>query len=360
MWCSSGPHASHRGQVMFVLREGDRISNYLLEARVGAGTFGEVWRARHHVFSDQVAIKVPTDPQYVRNLQREGVVVHGLRHPNIVRALDMDPYADPPYLIMEYVDGPSLRGVIDRYKNTLPVPSALAIMRGVLSGLAAAHAAELIHRDLKPENILIDHPLDSLSTIFEQAVKVTDFGLGAAGGVTKQAMMQSGSLSPEEGRALSGTIAYMSPEQRDGEALDHRSDLYSCGIILFEILTGDRPEGTELPSSLRRDVPPQLDEVFHKSYTRKDRRYGSATQMLEALSLKVRSAPRERVAAPVPVLSHERCGGCGKGIHRDDQFCIHCGRQLAASIPRCRSCQAYVRPSDRFCIHCGTDLAILA
>ena len=94
---------------MASLREGDRIHNYLLEARVGAGSFGEVWRARHHIFGEVVAIKIPTDPQYVRNLQREGVAIHGLRHPNIVRAIDMDPYADPPYLIMEYIDGPSLR-----------------------------------------------------------------------------------------------------------------------------------------------------------------------------------------------------------------------------------------------------------
>ena len=79
---------------------------------MGAGSFGEVWRARHHVFGEFVAIKIPTDPKFVRNLQREGVAVHGLRHPNIVRAIDLDPYADPPYLVMEYVDGPSLRQVI--------------------------------------------------------------------------------------------------------------------------------------------------------------------------------------------------------------------------------------------------------
>src|SRR6476659_2740305 len=90
-----------------------RISVYLLDAKVGGGTFGEVWRARHHVWTDQlVAIKIPTDPQYVRNLQREGVAIHGLIHPNIVRAMGFDPYADPPYLVMEYVPGTNLRQVI--------------------------------------------------------------------------------------------------------------------------------------------------------------------------------------------------------------------------------------------------------
>jgi len=117
---------------MSALREGDRISNYLLEAQVGAGSFGEVWRARHHVFDEVVAVKVPTDAQYVRNLRQEGVAVHGLRHPNVVRVIDLDPYGEPPYLVMEYVDGPSLREAIDRYKGLFPIPAVVAVLRGVL------------------------------------------------------------------------------------------------------------------------------------------------------------------------------------------------------------------------------------
>jgi serine/threonine protein kinase len=79
-----------------------RISEYVLVERIGGGSFGEVWKAHHHVWTDQlVAIKIPTDPQYVRNLQREGAAVHGLLHPNIVRAIGFDPYADPAYLTME-------------------------------------------------------------------------------------------------------------------------------------------------------------------------------------------------------------------------------------------------------------------
>ncbi|MCH7719566.1 MAG: protein kinase, partial [Planctomycetes bacterium] len=106
---------------MSVPKTGDRISNYILEAPVGAGSFGQVWRARHHMFDEVVAIKIPTDSQYVRNLQREGVAVHGLRHPNIVRAIDLDPYADPPYFIMEYVDGPSLRQALEAHPDGLPI-----------------------------------------------------------------------------------------------------------------------------------------------------------------------------------------------------------------------------------------------
>jgi len=344
---------------MSALRDGDRISNYLLEARLGAGSFGEVWRARHHVFGDTVAIKVPTDPQYVRNLQREGVAVHGLHHPNIVRAIDLDPYADPPYFVMEFVDGPSLRSVIDKHGSTFPIGAAVTILRGILQALIASHRTGLIHRDLKPANILLHQPPEDLAPIAEQAVKVTDFGLGHVGGSTTQSIMQSGSDLTEGGRSIAGTLAYMSPEQKEGGELDARSDLYACGIILFEMLTGERPQGSDLPTSLRREVPAHLSEVFRRSYTRWDRRYESAAEMLADLT-----APDHPQAAVPPRPAGAQvygpgCPECGKPVHSDDQFCIHCGRQLVAAVPRCAACQAFVHQSDRFCIFCGNDLRVL-
>ena len=170
---------------MTALREGDRISNYLLEARVGSGSFGEVWRAKHHVFGDVVAIKIPTDSQYVRNLQREGVAIHGLRHPNIVRAIDLDPYSDPPYLVMELVEGPSLRQLIDHYRAKFPHEAAVSIMRGMLRALGVAHDNGLVHRDVKPGNGLIQHPLEKLATGDEQAGKMTNVGMGEVGGARR-------------------------------------------------------------------------------------------------------------------------------------------------------------------------------
>src|SRR5438309_12053144 len=124
-----------------------RISEYVLEEKIGGGTFGEVWRAHHHVWTDQyVAMKIPTDSQYVRNLQREGVAIHGLVHPNIVRAMGFDPYADPAYLSMEYVPGVSLRALIS--EKSLRVPDAVAIMKQVLAGLSHAHKNGIVHRDI--------------------------------------------------------------------------------------------------------------------------------------------------------------------------------------------------------------------
>lgn len=350
---------------MSSLREGDRINNYILESLIGAGSFGQVWRARHHIFQDIAAIKIPTEPEYVKNLQREGVTIHGLKHPNVVRAIDLDPYADPPYLVMEYVEGPSLRTLIDQYKITFPIDSAVIIMRGVLNALMAAHQSEIIHRDIKPANILLQHPIDQLSTITEQAVKVTDFGLGHVGGVTSQSMMQSGSMQAEQGNKIAGTIAYMSPEQKEGKPIDGRSDLYSCGIVLFEMLTGERPHGGELPGSLRPGVPGQLDEVFRRCYARCDRRYDDAAQMLSALTRDAgRSATStartssHRKMPPLPDTGI-RCGACDAPLQHDDNFCIYCGHQIVTAVLRCQHCDGYIQSGDQYCILCGKSLTVL-
>jgi serine/threonine protein kinase len=344
---------------MAELQEGDRISNYLLEERIGAGSFGEVWRARHHVFDEVVAIKIPTDPQFVRNLQREGVTIHGLRHPNIVRAIDLDPYGTPPYLVMEYVDGPSLRAVIDEWGSKFPIVAASTIMKGMLQALAAAHEVGVIHRDIKPANILLNQRASEIASVIEEAVKVTDFGLGRVGGVTTQSIMQSGSLLTEDGRSISGTLAYMAPEQKEGKEADAQSDLYSCGIVLFEMLTGERPQGGEVPSMVRGDVPGSLDEVFKRCYTRRNRRFSSAKEMMAALS----SGEKQRPAVPPPPSAasghHGVCPACDTPSQPDDQFCIACGHQLVSAVPRCPACDAYVRSSDRFCILCGHDLRVL-
>lgn len=268
-----------------------RISEYVLVEKIGGGTFGEVWKAHHHVWTDQlVAIKIPTDTQYVRNLQHEGSAVHGLVHPNIVRAIGFDPYADPPYLTMEFVPGTSLRPLIKRKEIT--IEQAIAVMKQVLAGLEHAHNNNIVHRDVKPENILVHEGAAKKGYGSEGCVKVTDFGLGKA--ATKTAVgsiVYSASLNDPAGKEIAGTLDYMSPEQRAGGDIDRRADLYACGVILYELLTGERPAGTELPSDLNNKVPRWLDEVFKRSYARLDKRFASAAEFAKAFDFTAQPPP---------------------------------------------------------------------
>lgn len=355
---------------------GARVSEYLLEERIGVGSFGEVWRARHHIWdSEQVAIKLPTEPEYVRYLQREGVVVHGLRHANVVRVLGLDPYCDTPYLIMELIKGPSLAAVLKQHPHGLPIDAVVTILRGMLRGIAAAHAAGVLHRDLKPGNVLLHLDGKPLTQVQNDDVKLVDFGLGVKNVDSLRSIVQSASIDRDS--KLVGTLAYMAPEIRDGGATpDARADLYAIGIILFEMLTGERPAGAELPGTLRSDVRPGLDHMYGKLYARHDRRYPSAQAVLDDLD----AAPRPRVVGAPPIPAHasppypplpgegpraatstrrgagRRCTTCHRTVHDEDQFCTHCGTQVVAQVRRCGACGAFPGPRDLFCIFCGASL----
>jgi len=330
---------------------GQRVSEYLLDARIGAGTFGEVWRAKHHVWAQQVvAIKIPNNAEFIRDLQREGLAVQGLEHPNIVRAIGFDPYADPPYLVMEYIAGKSLRQVIR--ESRMNVADAVAVMRQVLEGLEYAHGRGLVHRDLKPENVLVHEDVATKGYAAPGVVKITDFGFGQRTTPQTGSIAYSMSLDHEQAKKIVGTIDYMSPEQRTGEGVDARTDLYACGAMLFEMVTGERPTGTEVPSDLRNDVPKWIDEAFRRSYARLDRRFASATEMTSAL----------RGAEPPALVKNRQpgelaaCPRCSRQVGVNDQFCMHCGVQLVTAVKRCGHCGAYPEADDQFCTHCGRTL----
>ncbi|MGE3181723.1 MAG: serine/threonine-protein kinase [Phycisphaerae bacterium] len=344
---------------------GTRISEYTLEAPIAAGSFGEVWRARHHVWeTEHVAIKLPTSPEYVRYLQREGVVVHGIRHPNIVRVLGLDPYAEIPYLVMELVRGPSLRGVLQEHAKGLPVDAVIEILRGILLAMKAAHAAGVIHRDLKPGNVMLHLDGRPLQFVTSDDVKVGDFGLGLGEVESLRSIAQSASLDRDD--KVVGTLAYMAPEVREGRrSADARADLYAIGVILFELLTGERPAGAELPSGLRDDVPGALDQLFSRLYVRYERRLGSAEEVLEQLERTTGNAgkgvPKARIPAPPTLrsraLAEVPCPSCGHPAESDAQFCVMCSSQLVTEVRRCEKCHAYPGVNDRYCIFCGTRLA---
>jgi serine/threonine protein kinase len=339
---------------------GLRVSEYVLEQRVGTGTFGDVWQARHHIWQDeQVAIKLPTEPEYVRYLQREGVVVHGLRHPNVVRVMGLDPYADIPYLVMELVRGPSLRQVINEHPTGLAIETAVTILRGILNAMIVAHANNVLHRDLKPGNVLLNLDGKPIEQVAQADVKVSDFGLGVANAETFKSIIQSASIDRES--TLVGTLAYMAPELHDADGqADSRCDLYSIGVILFELLTGMRPAGAELPSTLRAEVPAALDEVFRGLYARRERRYESAQAALEDLDARLRPVrtvpPPPLPQALVDQNARRSCSACGQVVEPHDQFCTQCGQQMVSQVRRCPSCGGYPGSSDAFCIFCGVRL----
>ena len=347
---------------------GERISEYLLDGQIGAGSFGQVWKAHHHIWKEEVvAIKVPTDSQFVRNLQKEGSTIHGLNHRNIVRAIGLDPYAEVPYLVMEYVDGPSLRQLIDEHPSGMPIRTAQRITCGILSAMEHAHKHGVIHRDVKPANILIagggSRPIEEIETA---DVKVTDFGLGRAGQITTASILQSGSLLSEEGRSISGTLAYMAPEQRDGGEADERSDLYSVGIVLFEMLCGERPSGSDMPSHIREGLPSWVDPVFSRLYTRLERRFPSASDALETIestSVPPVAMAGAYVSPPIPGVAVGdgrtwRCPACSTAVEPGENFCIMCGAQVAEKPRRCPKCDAYPAAEDKFCVFCGTALPV--
>jgi serine/threonine protein kinase len=339
-----------------------RVGEYVLQERISAGTFGEVWKAHHHVWNDQiVAMKIPTDPQYIRNLQREGVTIHGLVHPNIVRALAFDPFAEVAYLAMEYIPGTSLRPVIQRGK--VSPDDAVAIMRQVLAGLSFAHERGVVHRDIKPENILVHERVAQDGFGGPGLIKVTDFGLGqtsqtlAAGSIA-----YSASLQTPQAQEIAGTLDYMAPEQRSGqENIDGRTDLYACGVVLYELLTGERPAGTELPSELNHAVPRYLDDAFKRSYARLDKRFASAAEFAKALGgpPAIPQAPDASVMRPInlTMVQKRACPQCHQPVEGTDQFCMHCGVQLVENVRRCPQCGAYPDLSDQYCIFCGQTLS---
>ncbi len=256
-------------------KKGDKVGEYILEERLGTGGFGEVWKASHPVLSGEMAaVKIPTDPAFIENLKREGVILAGLAGEHIVEIKGLDPCANPPYMTMEYVSGKSLRQILSERKK-LPVRDAVDILLQALDGLAFAHGRNVVHHDIKPENILLTEA---------GVVKLADFGLGRALEATASLMLQSGSLRTAAGSGITGTLRYMAPEQREGAKGDFRSDLYSLGVVFFEMITGEFPQGAELPTEVDPALPKWTDAVFQKCYTRFEKRYPSAKAMAEDVS----------------------------------------------------------------------------
>lgn len=267
---------------------GIRVGDYVLAEKLGEGGMGEVFRALL-----PVAIKFARTPEAVEHLRRFGALQSQIKSQRIVKPLKVDLDANPPYVVMEFVDGPTLRELL-RLHDKLEPAVALHVLLEVGRGLRDAHLAGVLHLDLKPENVLLDE---------SGSVKLTDFELGRLQGEASQLRL-SLSFRSGEAEGLAGTLAYMSPEQRAGKVPDVRSDLYTFGVILFESLAGSLPEPGDRPSDFVDDLPPEVDAVFERCFARLERRYVDAGELVRDLERVVLALPvradLQKVFAGVP------------------------------------------------------------
>jgi eukaryotic-like serine/threonine-protein kinase len=281
---------------------------YRIIRKLGAGGMANVYLAEDQELGRRVAIKIlndrhANDDQFVERFRREAKNAAGLSHPNIVSIYDRGEAEGTYYIAMEYLDGRSLKELIVG-RGPAPVHVAIDYTRKILDALRFAHRNGIVHRDIKPHNVIVDA---------EGRVKVTDFGIARAG--TSQ-MTEVGSII--------GTAQYLSPEQAKGAPVDQTSDLYSVGIVLYELLTGKVPFTgdspveiamkhisaiPEPPSSIRPDIPEDLDLVVLRALAKTpEERYPSAEEMDKDLARVAQglAISRETEEAATQILSRSQ------------------------------------------------------
>lgn len=275
---------------------------YELQSKIGDGGMAAVYKALDLKLNRVVAIKIlrdsyAADPQFLARFKREAEQAASLNHPNIVRVFDVGDEGDVHYIVMELVEGLSLKDVIIA-EAPLAISRALEFGAQIADGIGYAHSTGLIHRDIKPQNILIDS---------SGRIKVTDFGI---------AKSATASTLTEAGITL-GTVHYFSPEQAKGLPVMPQSDIYSIGVVLFEMLTGripfdsDNPVALalkhieEMPPPLRRfnpSVPPVVEQIVLKALSKDpNQRFSTAAQLSKALrNLEAQAVQGTMAVRPVP------------------------------------------------------------
>ena len=296
------------------LPAGTRLGPYEILAPLGAGGMGEVYRARDARLGREVAVKVlpatlSNDAGAAGRFEREARVVAALSHPNILAVHDFGRFEGGSYAVMELLEGESLRERLS--EGPLPRRKSVEIAREISLGLAAAHEKGIVHRDLKPENLFLTK---------DGRVKILDFGLA------RQFTLPSGkdTHSPtvaqlsEPGLVL-GTVGYMAPEQLRGQSADHRSDIFSFGVVLYEMLSGRRAfhgdTAIETMNAILKEDPPELSQpdkpippgleriVTHCLEKRPDERFQSARDLAFDLSALSTATPASGAARAVPTAS---------------------------------------------------------
>jgi serine/threonine protein kinase len=274
------------------------IPGYQLFEILGKGGMGEVWRAQQSSLKRTVALKLlppklAADREFVARFEKEAAALAALRHANIIQIIDRGVAGESYYIVMEFVPGKSLRDLLVGASRPTPL-EALKLALQIARAIEHAHEQHIVHRDLKPENILIDE---------KQQVKVADFGLAG--------MQRPGSGYNLTATSVAmGTVNYMAPEQRrDAKNVDHRADLYSFGVVLYELLTGDLPVGRfRLPSQRVKGLDARVDVLVEKLLDAEpEGRPKSAAEVVAVLeslvSLTPSSLPPTEASSSVPSLA---------------------------------------------------------
>lgn len=282
---------------------------YELFERVGEGGMAVVFKAKDRLLNRLVAIKIlrpeyTKDSLFIESFRRESQIAANLVHPNIVNIYDVGKQGNIYYIVMELIDGKPLSDII-KEEGELDPRWAVAIAKEIASGLSLAHKHQLIHRDIKPHNILVTK---------DGVAKIADFGIAKT--------VSSDTFVGEKKDAVMGSVHYFSPEQARGGYVDERSDIYSLGIVLYEMLTGKVPFDGETavevavkhmnepmtpPSRLRADIPQDLEEIILKATNKLQiNRYKTADEMITALNFVKFSRHSESTGASAETVSeHE-------------------------------------------------------
>lgn len=264
---------------------GQSLGGYVLEEELGRGSMGMVYRGKQVALAREVAIKIlpsslAQDPSYVARFIREAQIIAGLNHPNIVQIYDAGQQNGVLYFVMEFVQGPTISSLL-HLDGSMPQHLAAEYIAQIADALDAAYKERnVIHRDIKPENLMLDR---------WGRIKVMDFGLARAPGLQQITLAKT----------LVGSIYYASPEQIWGKPLDNRSDIYALGVVLYEMVTGQRPyAGRTLqeltatitagraipPTALTPDLSPELERIILTAMApNRDQRFAQAGLMAEEL-----------------------------------------------------------------------------